>query len=225
MDTEINNNQGEKPAAPEAAKKDRLAVTAIIVLLVAIIAYAGYEYFWLSLKRRELANSGTNTVSTTTPKKAIGGDKISAEPAAAENAKKTKEQLVPLEAVSSGPATIKITGLKKTFVIGLVINSDCQSPVSGDTVASARKTASLWGLSLNGVETKLKEARILVCTYPLGVKEAYIPDPRLNVTGVDQAAKKVFFSLTGAENQGSGRETAWQKNFIFNLGDQTIVEK
>jgi len=226
MDIETTNNKVENLEEHKTEKKDRLAVTAMIVLLVAIIAYAGYEYFWRSLKISELVNQGSvNVASTTLPKKEVGGSKIEAESEAIvieEVAKKAGEPLKLIEAKNSGPALLKITDREKTFTIALVINSDCQSPASGDSVEIARKTASLQGLSLNGKNIPLKEQKILVCTYPAGVKEAYVPDPRLAVTSVDQAAKKVWFSLAGIENQGSGRETVWRENFVFDLNQQII---
>jgi len=135
METEIDNNQGKKPTEPDAEKKDRLVVRAMIVLLVAIIAYAGYEYFWLSLKRSELASQNEiNTASTTTPIKGINGDKIVAEPEATtsqEVVNKISEPIKLIEEKNSGAAVIKIVGQGKTFTIGLAINSDCQAPASG----------------------------------------------------------------------------------------------
>jgi len=229
MDIETTNNKVENPEEPNTEKKDRLTVRVIIVMLVAIIAYAGYEYFWRSLKMSELVNQGSvNVVSTTTPKKAVDGSKIEAEPTVTtseEGAKKAGEPLKLIEAKNSGLAILKISDKEKIFTIGLVINSDCQSPASGDSVEIARKTASLQGLSLNGKNIPLKEQKILICTYPAGVHEAYVPDPRLNVTSVDQAAKKVWFSLTGTENQGNGRETIWRENFVFDLSSNKITEK
>lgn len=226
MDTEINNNQGEKSTEPDGEKKDRLVVRAMIVILVAIIAYAGYEYFWLNLKRSELANQNViNTASTTTPKKGINGDKIAAEPEATttqEVVKKNSEPLKSIEAKNSGPAVLKITEPGKVFTIGLAINSDCQAPASGDSVETARKTARLTGLTINGVLSPIKFDQELVCTYPAGVKEAYVPDPRLAVTSIDQVGKKVFFSVSTSENQGSGRETVWKNNFLFDLTTGTI---
>jgi hypothetical protein len=226
METEIDNNQGKKPTEPDAEKKDRLVVRAMIVLLVAIIAYAGYEYFWLSLKRSELASQNEiNTASTTTPIKGINGDKIVAEPEATtsqEVVNKISEPIKLIEEKNSGAAVIKIVGQGKTFTIGLAINSDCQAPASGASVETARKTARLTGLTINGIISPIKFDQELVCTYPAGVKEAYVPDPRLAVSRIDQAGKKVFFSVSTSENQGSGRETVWRNNFYFDFTTGTI---
>jgi hypothetical protein len=226
MNTEINNNQGEKPAAPDPENKDRLAVRAMIVILVAIIAYAGYEYFWLNLKRSELVNQNTiNTPGTTTPKKEVSGDKIEAEQQATttqEVVKKNSEPLKSIEAKNSGPAMLKITEPGRTFTIGLIIVSDCQTLASGDSVETARKTARLTGLTINGIPSPVKFDQELVCIYPAGIKEAYVPDPRLAVTSIDRAGKKIFFSVSTSENQGSGRETVWRNNFFFDLTTGTI---
>lgn len=226
MENQTNNNQGENQIEQNGEKNDRLAVRVIIVLLVAIIAYAGYEYFWLSLKRSELIGQNpVNVASTTSPKKDINGDKIVAEPVATTTdkvEKKATEPLRPIEAKNFGTATLKITEAGKTFTIGLVIKSDCQTPASGDSVETARKTARLIGLTINGKTAPIKFDQELVCTYPAGVKEAYVPDPRLAITSIDQAGKKVFFSVSTSENQGSERETVWRNNLYFDLTSGTI---
>lgn len=225
MENQTNNNQGEKPIVPEAEEKDRLAVRAIIILLVAIIAYAGYEYFWLNLKRSEFINQEEANFASTTPKKEVDGDKIVAEPeevVTEEVAEKAIEPLKTIGAKNSGSAALKITEAGKTFTIGLAITSDCQNPVSGDSVETARRTARLTGLTINGKLSQIKFNQELVCTYPDGIKEAYVPDPRLAVTHIDQTDKKVFFSVSTSENQGSGRETIWKNNFYFDLNTGTI---
>jgi hypothetical protein len=226
MDFKDGNNQGEKQADKSVEKKDHLAATAMIVMLAVIIAYAGYEYFWRSLKMSELVNQETENVATTTlPKQEVGGEKIAAEPVAPAAEAAEPKPAAPVELIAAGnsaPAVLKITDQGKTYTIGLVIDSDCQSPATGDSVDTARKTAKLTGLTVNGNLTPIKFDQKLVCTYPAGVKEAYVPDPRLAVTSVDQAGKKVFFSVSTSENQGSGRETVWRNNFFFDLTTGTI---
>lgn len=208
-------------------KKEQLVITSVVLLSAALISFAGYEYFWKSLELGGLVNRQAGSEATSTSQKKDNAASETATSTATSTeavATTTPPEAKPvLTAKNIAPAILSIVSGDKTYAVRLDIKSDCQLSAAATSSATAQRTATLKGLTLNGKSVPIG-AKTLTCIYPTETSEAYVPDPSLSVTKTDEAAGLVYFTLTGAENQGYGREIDWQENFVFDSVKQTITK-